>query len=79
MVNGALRCTSQAYEVFQYMNQKGWYQVATMEDDTAKRLLHRFVAVGTQHQNTSRIPVYQQAGQPQVENQASPASEYPVQ
>lgn len=42
MVNGALACEQQAYEVFLYMNSYGMYQVPTMDDHTAKTLLHSY-------------------------------------
>ncbi len=42
MVNTAVNCSHLAYEVFQYMNQRGYYQVPTMKDHTAKTLLHSY-------------------------------------
>lgn len=41
-VNGAVTCFNQAYEVFLYMNQRGTYQVPTMQDHTAKTMLHAY-------------------------------------
>ncbi|BCJ87196.1 spore coat protein [Effusibacillus dendaii] len=39
---GAINCSEQAYEVFQYMNQKGWYQVPTMQENTTHTLMHAY-------------------------------------
>ncbi|MFT4412467.1 spore coat protein [Fredinandcohnia humi] len=36
MVQGARNCADQAYEIWQYMNTKGYYQVPTLKDDTAQ-------------------------------------------
>lgn len=48
MVNGAVTCAQHAFEVFLYMNQKGWYQVPTLLDKTAQTLLHHYQPVGHQ-------------------------------
>jgi len=45
LINGALNCANQAYEVFVYMNQQGYYQVPTMSDHTAKTFLHAYQPV----------------------------------
>jgi spore coat protein CotF len=45
LVNGSVACAQQGYEVFHYMNQKGLYQVPTMNDHTAKTMLHHYVPV----------------------------------
>lgn len=45
MVNGAVSCTQDAYEIFNYMNHRGWYQVPTMNDHTAKTILHHYQPV----------------------------------
>lgn len=42
MVNGAVTCSNQAYEVFLFMNENGFYQVPTMNDHTAKTFLHTY-------------------------------------
>lgn len=42
MLDGAVSCTNQAYEVFLYMNRQGQYQVPTMQDHTAKTFLHTY-------------------------------------
>ncbi|PYI56266.1 spore coat protein [Paenibacillus flagellatus] len=42
LVNGAIACANQAYEVFLFMNRMGAYQVPTMQDHTAKTFLHTY-------------------------------------
>ncbi|GFR39522.1 coat protein F [Insulibacter thermoxylanivorax] len=42
LVNGAVSCSNQAYEVFRYMNERGIYQVPKMNDHTAKTFLHTY-------------------------------------
>lgn len=42
LMNSSIICTNQAYEVFMYLNQKGMYQVPTMEADTARYYLHSY-------------------------------------
>jgi spore coat protein CotF len=42
LLNQANSCNYFAYEVFQYMNQRGYYQVPTMQDHTAKTMLHQY-------------------------------------
>lgn len=42
LLNGATACNYQAYEVFEYMNARGLYQVPTMSDHTAKTFLHSY-------------------------------------
>ncbi|MFS1511953.1 spore coat protein [Chengkuizengella sp. SCS-71B] len=45
LIHGAVNCANQAYEVFLFMNQQGYYQVPTMEDHTAKTYLHSYKPV----------------------------------
>ena len=42
LLNGAITCSNQAYEVFMFMNRMGAYQVPTMQDQTAKTFLHSY-------------------------------------
>ncbi|ASS76005.1 spore coat protein [Tumebacillus algifaecis] len=42
LLNGANSCNYQAYEVFEYLNARGQYQVPTMNEHTAKTYLHAF-------------------------------------
>ncbi len=48
LVNGAVTCANQAYEVFLWMNNNGIYQVPTMQDHTAKTYLHSYMPTQTQ-------------------------------
>lgn len=38
LIQGATNCAEQAYEVFQWMNQKGYYQVPTLQVNTTQTL-----------------------------------------
>lgn len=38
MMNSARDCTEMAYEIFQYMNRRGWYQVPTMPESTLNQM-----------------------------------------
>jgi spore coat protein CotF len=42
LMNSANTANYNAYEVFEYMNARGLYQVPTMRDHTAKTMLHTF-------------------------------------
>jgi spore coat protein CotF len=47
-------CANEAYEVFLFMNQQGQYQVPTIQNHTAKTLLHSFQPA--EQQDYSDIP-----------------------
>ncbi len=40
LVQGAINCTDQAYELWQFMNSKGYYQVPTMQQNTTNTMLN---------------------------------------
>lgn len=42
LLNGANACNYHAYEVFEYLNARGMYQVPTMSGHTAKTFLHTY-------------------------------------
>jgi len=42
LMNGAVTCSNQAYEVFLLLNERGLYQVPKMDDHTAKTYLHAY-------------------------------------
>jgi len=42
LIEGAITCAQQAYEMFLFMNQNGFYQVPTIQDHTAKTYLHSY-------------------------------------
>jgi spore coat protein CotF len=56
---GAMNCSEQAYEVWQYMNQKGYYQVPTMKDMTTQTMIQSYaegntsMGMNTQSQQTN--------------------------
>ncbi|RIX60149.1 spore coat protein [Paenibacillus nanensis] len=42
MQQGAVNCSEQAYEIWQYMNQAGYYQVPTMKEMTTNTVLNHY-------------------------------------
>jgi len=40
---GAINCSEQAYQVWQYMNHKGYYQVPTMKDITTNTMMNSYI------------------------------------
>lgn len=42
MQQGAVNCAEQAYEVWQYMNHMGYYQVPTMKQETTNTILNTY-------------------------------------
>jgi spore coat protein CotF len=46
MMQGAMSCAEKAYEIFTYMNQKGMYQVPTMQDKTQMNFINTFQPIG---------------------------------
>lgn len=47
LMNGAVACANQAYEVFLLLNRMGDYQVPTMQEHTAKTFLHSYQPMPT--------------------------------
>jgi spore coat protein CotF len=39
---GAINCSEMAYETWQYMNQKGYYQVPTMKEQTTQTMMNAY-------------------------------------
>jgi spore coat protein CotF len=56
---GAMNCAEQAYEVWQYMNEKGYYQVPTMKEMTTDTMLNVYQPAGS-------TPMGMGTGQPSV-------------
>lgn len=52
---GATNCSEQAYEVWQYMNQHGYYQVPTMKEVTTNTVLNTYqpLAMGNINETTT--------------------------
>lgn len=46
MVQGAQNCAEQAYECWEYMNEKGFYQVPTLQQNTTKTMLETYQPIG---------------------------------
>ncbi|TCN22625.1 spore coat protein [Mesobacillus foraminis] len=66
LMNGAINCINQAYEVFLFMNQQGMYQIPQIKDHTAKTFLHSFQPVG----ESVKAQHSDQAGQKQGQGQS---------
>jgi spore coat protein CotF len=55
MQQGAVNCAEQAYEVWQFMNQKGYYQVPTMKEETTNTVLNSYQnAANVNYPNNSK-------------------------
>lgn len=46
MIQGAVSCTEKAYEIFQYMNEKGYYQVPTLNPNTQQTMANTYQPAG---------------------------------
>ncbi|HEX7057849.1 MAG TPA: spore coat protein [Bacilli bacterium] len=46
MQQGSINCSEQAYEIWQYMNQKGFYQVPTMKEMTTNTVIGTYGQAG---------------------------------
>lgn len=57
----AVNCAEQAYEVWQYMNHKGFYQVPTMKEMTTNTMMHRYETAGV-GQQPGAGSMHQQSG-----------------
>lgn len=51
LVQGAKNCAEQAYEIWQYMNQKGFYPVPTFQQNTAQAIMNQYQPFGNQMNN----------------------------
>lgn len=47
MIQGANSCAEQAYEIFTFMNQRGMYQVPTMQRSTQENFMNMYQQAGT--------------------------------
>lgn len=59
---GANNCAEQAYEIWQYMNQKGFYQVPTMKEMTTQTMMNTYgpAPMGTMGQTQQQFTQAQQ-------------------
>lgn len=51
IIQGAKNCADQAYEVWQYMNSKGYYQVPTLKDMTAQTFSNMYQPATSMNMN----------------------------
>jgi spore coat protein CotF len=78
---GAMNCAEQAYEVWQYMNEKGYYQVPTMKEMTTNTMMNVYqtaggapMAAGTQQSSMGMGTQQPSMNTPSSFGQAAPAS-----
>jgi spore coat protein CotF len=57
---GAINCTEQGYEVWQYMNQNGYYQVPTMKETTTNTMMNSYTAANNVNTHATNVSPYQQ-------------------
>lgn len=46
LIQGAINCADQAYDVWQYMNSRGYYQVPTMQQNTTNTMMNMYQPMG---------------------------------
>jgi len=46
LIQGAINCADQAYDVWQYMNSRGYYQVPTMQQNTTNTMMNMYQPTG---------------------------------
>lgn len=73
LVNGAISCSNQAYEIFMYMNERGIYQVPRMNDHTAKTFLHTYKPAMQQSTHMQQRAQHQM--QPHTHSQMQPQTQ----
>ena len=59
MQQGAVNCAEQAYEVWQFMNQKGYYQVPTMKEETTNTVLNSYQTAANVNYPNNSMPFQQ--------------------
>lgn len=64
MQQGAINCSEQAYEVWQFMNQSGYYQVPTMKEETTNTVLNSYQTAGNMMNNMGMQQNRQQMAAP---------------
>lgn len=57
---GAVNCSEQAYEVWQYMNQNGYYQVPTMKETTTNTMMNLYTPASGVNTHATQVSPYQQ-------------------
>jgi spore coat protein CotF len=56
----AINCSEQGYEVWQYMNQNGYYQVPTMKETTTNTVMNSYTATSGVGTHPTQMSQYQQ-------------------
>ncbi|MEW6726541.1 MAG: spore coat protein [Bacillota bacterium] len=56
LTNDILSCVNMAYEIFQYMNQRGYYQVPTVDRRTMQNIANTYSGVGGQPMVGQQFP-----------------------
>jgi spore coat protein CotF len=57
LIQSAVNCADEAYEVWQFMNSRGFYQVPTMQQNTTDTIIQSYQPMGgTTHQATPVPP-----------------------
>ncbi|RXT15352.1 spore coat protein [Ammoniphilus sp. CFH 90114] len=74
---GAVNCSEMAYEVWQYMNEKGYYQIPTMKEMTTNTMINTYTQGGPMNQMGQMNPMIQMpAGQHSVHQGMNPNDPY---
>jgi spore coat protein CotF len=55
ILRGANSCAEQAYELFQYMNQKGYYQVPTLNEQTTQTMTGMYQPVSQMNMQNNQM------------------------
>jgi len=70
---GSNNCSEMAYEVWQYMNQKGYYQVPTMKQMTTNTMAQSYTTMGmSQIEPQNRMVMNPSEYNPQMHQQMNP-------
>ncbi|MCA0755453.1 spore coat protein [Paenibacillus sp. N4] len=69
MQQSSINCSEQAYEVWQYMNHMGYYQVPTMKEETTNTVLHSYRPAMNQAMNPAMMQGMNQAPATGMPNQ----------
>ena len=46
LIQGAINCADEAYDVWQFMNSRGYYQVPTMQQNTTNTMINSYQPMG---------------------------------
>ncbi|NLT94732.1 MAG: spore coat protein [Clostridia bacterium] len=68
----AVNCSEMAYEVWQYMNQKGYYQVPTMKQMTTNTMIQSYTPANINQGDQNRMMMNNPQINPQINVQQRP-------